>query len=100
VRPVEINRNQYFMLGLVIVMLGAQLRMVETFVLNEKASRFVAERLTPIMAEADGTSQPIMPALGPTPRRTIRPPGWLGFALMSVGAVLILHSLAMKRPGG
>lgn len=94
----EINRNQYFMIGLVLLLLGLQFRMVETYVLNEKASRFVSERLTASAADADGG--PFMPALGPTPRRTLHPPTWLGHAVISVGAVLILHSLAMKRPGG
>lgn len=93
----EFNRNQFFLVGLVIVAIGLQLRMVETFVLNEKASRFLAERLPAAMANADGD---FSAAAGATPRRTLRPPGWLGYALMSVGAVLILHSLAMKRPGG
>jgi hypothetical protein len=97
---VEINRNQYFMLGLVLLLVGLQIRMVETYVLNEKASRFVAERLTASVADADGTVRPFMPALGPTPRRTMRPPVWLGYATISIGAVLVLHSLAMKRPGG
>lgn len=96
----EINRNQYFMIGLVLLLLGLQVRMVETYVLNEKASRFLAERLTASVADGDGTVRPFMPALGPTPRRTVRPPIWLGYAIISVGAVLVLHSLAMKRPGG
>jgi hypothetical protein len=96
---VEVNRNQYFMLGLVILLLGLQMRMVETFVLNEKASRFVAERLTPAMSEADEGGRSYLASVGPTQRRTLRPPPWLGYALMSIGAVLILHSLAMKRPG-
>ena len=96
----EFNRNQYFILGLVVLFLGVQLRMVETFVLNERASHFLAERLTPAVADADGTVRPFMPALGPTPKRTLRPPAWLGYALISIGAVLILHSLAMKKPGG
>jgi hypothetical protein len=96
---VEINRNQYFILGLVLLLLGLQVRMVETFVLNEKASKFLAERLTPAAADGEGTAAPFVPPLGPTARRTVRPPVWLGYALMSIGAVLILHSLAMKRPG-
>lgn len=96
----EINRNQYFLIGLVLLLLGLQIRMVETYVLNEKASRFVADRLSTTVTDADGTVRPFMPALGPTPRRTLRPPVWLGNAIISVGAVLILHSLAMKRPGG
>jgi hypothetical protein len=96
---VEINRNQYFILGMVLLLLGLQVRMVETYVLNEKASRFLAERFTASVTDADGTVRPFVPALGPTPRRTLRPPVWLGYALMSVGGVLMLHSLAMKRPG-
>ena len=39
-------------------------------------------------------------SMGPTPRRTIHPPEWIGYALLSVGSVLVLHSLAMKKPGG
>lgn len=93
----EFNRNQYFILGLVVLMLGIQVRMVETFVLNERASHFLAERLSPAVAGADGS---ILPAVGATPKRTLRPPAWMGYALISIGAVLILHSLAMKKPGG
>lgn len=94
----EFNRNQYFMLGLVLLMIGVQFRMVETFVLNEKASRFLAERMNPV-ADGDGSMRSFLPAAGPTPRRTVRPPQWLGWALMSMGSVLVLHSLAMKKPG-
>ena len=95
----EINRNQYFMIGLVLLLLGLQLRSVETYVLNEKASRFVAERLTPALADANGGSAFSSPSI-PTARRTLKPPPWAGYAVMSVGAVLVLHSLAMRRPGG
>jgi hypothetical protein len=93
---VEINRNQYFLAGLVVLFLGLQIRAVETFVLNEKASRFLSERI-PALASADDS---LVPSAGPAPRKTVRPPTWLGYAVISVGAVLILHSLAMKRPGG
>jgi hypothetical protein len=97
---VEFNRNQFFILGLVLLFFGIQLRMVETFVLNEKSSRFLAERLNPALADGSGAVRSFMPSIGPTPRRTIRPPEWLGWALVSIGSVLILHSLAMKKPGG
>jgi hypothetical protein len=96
---VEINRNQYFMIGIVILLIGLQIRWVESFVLNERASKFVAERLTPVVGEGDG-GRSLIPTVGSSPRHTLHPPTWLGYALMSVGAVLILHSLAMKRPGG
>ena len=95
----EVNRNQYFLLGLLILLLGLQVQKVESYVLNEKASHFLAERMK-LMA-GDGTMDTaFMPAAGPTPLRTVRPPIWLGYAVLSVGAVLTLHSLAMKRPGG
>jgi len=96
---VEINRNQYFLIGLIVLFLGIQLRLVETFVLNEKTSHFVAERFK-LVASSEASDGSFLPAAGPTPRRTVRPPTWLGYAFISVGAVLILHSLAMKRPGG
>ena len=92
----EINRNQYFLVGMVLLFLGLQLRTVETLVLNEKASRFLAERIPALASTDDG----MMPSAGPTPRKTVKLPTWLGYAVVSVGAVLILHSLAMKRPGG
>ncbi len=99
VHPVEINRNQYFLLGLVLLFLGLQVRAVESYVLNDKASSFVAERFK-MLASNDSADSSFMPAAGPTPRRTVHPPVWLGYAFISVGAVLVLHSLAMKRPGG
>ncbi len=36
----------------------------------------------------------------PAIRKVIRPPAWPGWSLMSSGSVLVLHSLAMKKPGG
>jgi hypothetical protein len=98
VHPVEFNRNQYFLVGLVVLLLGLQVRMVESYLLNEKASRFVAERFQ-VLAGNDVGDGAFMPAAGPIPRRTVRPPTWLGYAFLSLGAVLVLHSLAMKRPG-
>lgn len=95
---VEINRNQYFLIGLIFLFLGIQVRNVETFVLNEKTSTFLAERLK-LVASRDA-SDGFLPAAGPAPLRTVRPPTWLGYAFISVSAVLILHSLAMRKPGG
>jgi len=94
----ELNRNHYFLVGLVILLIGIQFRMVDNYVLNENTSRFLAERFAP---GQDGALRvpAFLAANGPTPRKVVRPPQWLGWAAMSVGSVLILHSLAMKRPG-
>jgi hypothetical protein len=95
---VEINRNQYFLMGLVVLLLGLQVRMVDSYVLNAKATTFIAERFK-MLGDSDVADGSFMATAGPTPLRTVRPPIWLGYAFISLGAVLILHSLAMKRPG-
>ena len=93
----EMNRNSWFMIGLIVLFLGIQLRVVDTFVLNEKASKILAERSRSV---ANSGEFPLfLASVGPTPRKSIKPPPWLGFAMISVGSVLILHSLAMKKPG-
>jgi hypothetical protein len=89
----DFNRNHYLMAGLVLLCLGVQLRLVESFVLNEKASNVIAARSQSKPAQ-------FLAAAGPTPRKEIHPPGWLGWALMSIGSVLILQSLAMPKPEG
>jgi hypothetical protein len=96
----EFNRNQFLILGVVVLFLGLEFKKVESFTLNERASRLINERLATSASEGDGSMRPFLASIGPTPRRTVHPPDWLGYALLSVGAVLVLHSLAMKKPGG
>ncbi|MFO7903740.1 MAG: hypothetical protein ACQESR_09205 [Planctomycetota bacterium] len=94
----EINRNQWFMIGLVVLALGIQFRMVHSFVLNEKTTEMLAERLN---QEKTVTTTFIrsFETAPPESHRAIEPPRWLGFIMISAGAVLVLHSFAMPRPG-
>jgi hypothetical protein len=101
----ELNRNQYFMIGLVILFLGIQVKCVDSYVLTERAASFMAKRLGKEQSAA--SSGPLMQSFTaaslsspPAAYRSVEPPAWLGWALMSIGAVLILHSLAMGKPGG
>ncbi len=95
---VEFNRNQYFMVGLILLFVGIELRLVDSFVLNEPSSKFVTEKLgskrevaATQMFNATGMS-------GFVPKRTVKPPRWIGLCLIAVGAVAVLHSLALRRP--
>ncbi len=94
----ELNRNQYFFLGIVVLLLGVQVRNVSAYVLTEDAAQFLAERTGASSSEATLVS--LSNDFGAGPKKVLHPPEWLGWCLMSVGAVLILHSLAMKRPEG
>ena len=92
----ELNRNQYFFLGIVILLIGIQLRMVSSVILTEEATRFLAEHT---QSSAESTMFNAASSIGAGSRRVVQPPEWLGWCLISVGSVLILHSLAMRRPG-
>lgn len=96
----EFNRNHYFMGGIVLLLLGIQLRLVDSYVLTEKATRFLAEHAGEPAQVAAMRATQIFPSAGPAPRKLVHPPEWLGWALMSVGSVLILQSLAMSKPDG
>ena len=83
----EISRNQYFLIGLLVLFAGIQFHMIDTIKLTPQCAQFLAER----------TGQPVEAAAIKT---SLRPPEWLSWSLLSVGSVLILHSWAMKKPGG
>ncbi len=98
----EFNRNQFFLTGIVVLLLGFQFRAVDAYVLNPRATKFVAEKFgSPRQQVASATMLPALETVGQgstATSRTLKPPIWLGWATISIGAVLILHSLAMPRP--
>lgn len=94
----ELNRNHFFVAGMLIVLLGVQFRMVDAFVLNESTSRFLAQRFGSPAEQATTGLQSLLPINTPPARKTIRVPHWLGWAFLSVGSVLVLYSLAMQKP--
>jgi len=99
----ELNRNHYFLLGVVLILLGIQFRYVSAVVLNDKASQFVAQKLgngpTPVANRPSLTTAMMSTPITPS-RRTVELPRWLGYSLISVGSILVLHSIAMGKPGG
>lgn len=98
----DLNRNQFFFAGTLILLIGIQLRLVQSYVLTPEATRMMAKQAVaansgpapPKLAFAAREPSPLLPAA----RKVIRPPEWLGWCLLSVGSVLILHSLSMRKP--
>ncbi len=93
----EFNRNQFFLLGMLLLLLGVQFRMVDSFQLNDKVTKVLANhsQQTPTATIAS-----LIPADAPLPHKVIHPPQWLGYSMISIGSVLILHALAMTKPAG
>ena len=95
----DINRNQWFVIGIVVFLVGLQLRAVSAYWLNEEATRFLAERSAET-TPAERSLIALTAAAPSAPRKVLQPPEWAGWCLLSVGSVVILQSLAMRKPGG
>lgn len=95
----EFNRNQYLMAGLLILLFGLELRLVDTFVLNEKTTQFLAQRMRTTQVASANDFPTMFAAAGTGAKKRLQPPRWAGWSLISIGSVLVLHSLAMKKSG-
>ena len=92
--------QRIFAVGIVLLLLGLQLRAVDSFVLTPKATRFIHEktRESGFRTAADPYNlDTYLMAAGPVAKKTITPPKWLGWAAISVGAVLTLHGLTLRN---
>ncbi len=95
----DITRNQYFFAGLLCLFLGLQFRMVETVELTPEFTQFLAERTGHPLASVSAATQTITQSDQPPVKKSVKPPDWLGWSLVSIGSVLVLHSFGMKKPG-
>ena len=73
--------------------------MIDTVELTAECTQLLAERTGRPSAAIAANVQASSPRTNRW-SRTFQPPEWLGWSFMSIGSVLILHSCAMKKPGG
>lgn len=83
-----LKRHHLLLVGLLLFLAGVQFRLVESFTLSERSTRFVAAEMGTGPGRAGWQSVPV--------RTVVVPPRWLGLALMSAGAVLTAKSLSMR----
>ena len=57
----DITRNQYFLAGLVLLFLGIQFRVIESFSLTPELTQFLAERTGHPLAAMNAASQTVTP---------------------------------------
>lgn len=96
----EINRNQYFMAGLVLLFLGIEFRLIDSLVLTPECTKFLAERTNHPAVAASNTLDALVGTEAKFPAKTVQLPEYVGWGLTSLGAVLVLHALAMPKPAG
>jgi hypothetical protein len=94
----DITRNQVLLAGLVVLALGLQLLLVDTYQLTPEFTQFLAEQTDHPVAAVNGAAAALTNSGEPIAKKTLQPPDWIGWALISLGSVLILHSMGMKRP--
>jgi hypothetical protein len=95
----DISRNQFFFAGILCIFMGVQFRLIDTVDLTPEFTQFLAERTAHPLAGVGAASQSLSQSDKPLIKKTIHPPDWIGWAFISIGAVLILHSWGMKKPG-
>ncbi|MEI8371645.1 MAG: hypothetical protein WCJ35_02300 [Planctomycetota bacterium] len=93
----EITRNQYYMAGLVLLLLGIQFRMIESVELKDHFAKFIAERTDHPLISVSSQSPVLAPVESAAINRVVHPPEWIGYVFASLGSVLVLHSLAMPK---
>ena len=94
------NRNHYLGIGLVVLLLGLQFRYVDSFQLTEETTKILAKQFK---KETAATQDPLAMIFGRpnavAVKKIVRPPKWIGWSLISIGGVLVVQSLVMRKPG-
>jgi hypothetical protein len=95
---------RFFIAGTLLLLIGIQLRAVDSFVLTPKATQFVESKMrgtglggTSLANRRSYDYDSLLLSAGPLPTKSVRPPRWLGWAALSVGAVLVLHGLTIRN---
>jgi hypothetical protein len=93
----DIDRNRYFMFGVILFLLGLQFRLVDSFVLNESSTRALHKfAQSSKIADNNNMATSIYMDVG-APRKSVKPPNWVGFVLLTVGGVMSLHAMVLPR---
>jgi hypothetical protein len=93
----SLYRNRYFFAGVLLILLGVQFRRVESFVLNEPTTRFVARVTNTPIADTSSPLGTLFEPVTPKPRKRVRPPRWLGLSMIAIGGVVSLHALVIPK---
>ena len=92
------NRNHIFMIGAVLLSSSAFSFAWSKLSCSTKRPRNSWPNGSAIKPEQSAlTIPPIIPGAGA--KKEVTPPNWVGWLMLSAGVVLVLHSMAMPKPG-
>ncbi len=93
----EFDRNRYFMFGVLIFLIGIQFRMIDSFVLNESSTRALHRIAKNSQMANSNVATNVYMNVAPSPKKSVKPPNWLGWALLTVGGVMSLHAMVLPK---
>ncbi|MFO0923791.1 MAG: hypothetical protein U0905_15025 [Pirellulales bacterium] len=93
----EFDRNRYFMVGVLLFLIGIQFRMIDSFVLNESSTRALHRIAKNSQIASNNVATNMYMQVAPSPKKTVKPPNWLGWALLTVGGVISLHAMVLPK---
>jgi hypothetical protein len=96
----DINRNQLFLAGLLFLFFGLQFRAVESYTLTPELTQYLAERTGHPLAGANAATPALTGSDRTLAKKTVVPAQWIGWAMLSLAATLILQSMVMRKPEG
>ena len=95
----DFNRNHFFLVGIVFVLLGLQFLSIKSAMLTPEFTKFLAEQIEHPAATASNAAGTLLGTEVALPPHRFVPPEWLPWCLLSIGSVLSLHAMALKKPG-
>lgn len=93
----SLYRNRYFLAGILLILLGIQFRMVQSFVLNEPATRVLAKIGKDTAVASQSSMTDFLLQVHPNPTKRVTPPRWFGLSLITAGVVISCHAIVIPR---
>lgn len=93
----EISRNQWFVIGFIVLFIGIQFRLIHSYTLTSEATKVLAKQMGHPVAAGDEAMASVVGGGTSIPGKELVPPEWIGFSLISVGAVIFLLCITQKN---
>lgn len=95
----NLRYHVWIYIGVMVFLLGLQLRMVETFTFTSDSTRVLNDWFGPNGSGAPTGAIERWAVNQNLVQKQYRPQAWLGYALLSAGGVMVVHGWFQRRGG-